>query len=101
MWGSLKGLEPSDSQLDCKSAQQSAAKSVDEFAPDGIDALIVNAGVLGGGFNGLAADSVSSMKENMEVNVYGAINSTNAFLPLLRKKQSVQPESAPVAETVG
>ncbi|KAK4048768.1 hypothetical protein OIV83_004534 [Microbotryomycetes sp. JL201] len=58
------------------------------IANKGIDILINNAGVFHGPlFNGIlgAEDAVSDLTKTMQVNVYGIIHVTKAFLPLLRK----------------
>ncbi|KAM0785978.1 hypothetical protein ACM66B_006796 [Microbotryomycetes sp. NB124-2] len=73
-----------------KSVEDAAAVvSKSDLGKDGIDVLINNAGVLyGPSANGIfgADDAVLDLQKTMDVNVYGVIYVTNAFLPLLRKK---------------
>ncbi|KAM0788643.1 hypothetical protein ACM66B_002746 [Microbotryomycetes sp. NB124-2] len=59
------------------------------IAKDGADYLINNAGVFHGPLlNGIlgAEDPISDLRKQMDVNVYGTLQVTLAFLPLLRKK---------------
>jgi short-subunit dehydrogenase len=50
-----------------------------------VDILINNAGVLVGG-NVEAEDAETSLKQNLEVNLYGVIRLSNKFLPILKSK---------------
>ncbi|KAK4046135.1 hypothetical protein OIV83_006332 [Microbotryomycetes sp. JL201] len=77
--------------ISSKQSAEDAAAAVSELpiGKDGIDFLINNAGVLyGPSLNGLFGypDAVTDLKKQMDVNVYGTIQVTAAFLPLLRKK---------------
>ena len=64
-----------------------AAETVAEAVGDqGLDALVNNAGIGGGG--PLEFIEIDAIKQVFEVNVYGAIRCTQAFLPLLRKGET-------------
>ncbi|KAK4049881.1 hypothetical protein OIO90_005270 [Microbotryomycetes sp. JL221] len=69
-----------------------AAKEVEQLVgSNGIDTLIVNAGIISGGFAGVKhKDAVKWLKSDMEVNVYGLMYTTLAFLPLLEKGNKKQ-----------
>ncbi|KAM0790316.1 hypothetical protein ACM66B_003202 [Microbotryomycetes sp. NB124-2] len=74
---------------DRKSAED-AATAVSELpiAKAGVDFLINNAGIFAGRFsNGIfgVKDPVADLRRMMNVNLYGTIYVTTAFLPLLRK----------------
>ncbi|GAA5933764.1 SDR family oxidoreductase [Sporobolomyces koalae] len=74
---------------DAASAQHAAdelAKS--DFAK--LDAVIANAGVLGGGWKPSTQFSEDDLSYNLKTNLYGVINTINAFLPLLKQGQGKQ-----------
>ncbi|GAA5993387.1 hypothetical protein JCM5350_002159 [Sporobolomyces pararoseus] len=56
----------------------------------GLDVLIANAGVLGGGFKTPLEFSIQDLQYSLDTNLYGVINSIKGFLPLLRKKEKKQ-----------
>ncbi|GAA5912322.1 SDR family oxidoreductase [Sporobolomyces salmoneus] len=56
----------------------------------GLDAVLANAGVLGGGWNKSSEFSEEDLSYNLKTNLYGVINTVNAFLPLLKKGQGKQ-----------
>lgn len=51
----------------------------------GIDILINNAGVLEGGWVNAIKGSIEELQSNMQINLYGVVSTTQAFLPLLLK----------------
>ncbi|GAA5993393.1 hypothetical protein JCM5350_002162 [Sporobolomyces pararoseus] len=51
----------------------------------GIDALLANAGVLGGGMKPSTQFTREDLDYSLETNLFGVVNSVNGFLPLLRK----------------
>lgn len=71
--------------LDVTDAQQiaQAAERVNEIAPDGLDALVNNAGI---GFGGpLELLPIDDLRSQLEVNVLGPVALTQAMLPALRR----------------
>ncbi|KAM0785994.1 hypothetical protein ACM66B_006812 [Microbotryomycetes sp. NB124-2] len=75
-----------------KSVEDAAtAVSKSDLGKDGIDVLINNAGVIHGpSVNGIfgSSDAVSDLQKQIEVNVYGVVHVTAAFLPLLRQNRN-------------
>ncbi|GAA5970797.1 hypothetical protein JCM3765_006309 [Sporobolomyces pararoseus] len=51
----------------------------------GIDGLLANAGVLGGGMKPSTQFTREDLDYSLETNLFGVLNSVNGFLPLLRK----------------
>jgi NAD(P)-dependent dehydrogenase (short-subunit alcohol dehydrogenase family) len=62
-----------------------AAAATFAQAHDSLDALVNNAGVATGGYVPPSAASLADMRAVYDVNVFGAVRVTQAFLPLLRK----------------
>ncbi|SGY14339.1 BQ5605_C010g06146 [Microbotryum silenes-dioicae] len=56
----------------------------------GIDVLINNAGVLYGSWNSPTKSTIQDFRDNFETNVYGVVQATEVFLPLLRKGNKKQ-----------
>ncbi|SCZ89279.1 BZ3500_MvSof-1268-A1-R1_Chr9g10354 [Microbotryum saponariae] len=56
----------------------------------GIDVLINNAGVIYGSWNSPTKSTVQDLRDNFETNVFGVVQATEAFLPLLRKGNKKQ-----------
>ncbi|KAK4050242.1 hypothetical protein OIV83_003563 [Microbotryomycetes sp. JL201] len=86
-------LEIVKHDVSSESSAQEAAKQVEALgiAKNGIDVLINNAGVIDGGFAPvLRPDAVDSLKKELDVNVFGAMYTTQAFLPLLKKGNKKQ-----------
>ncbi|KAM0786296.1 hypothetical protein ACM66B_001774 [Microbotryomycetes sp. NB124-2] len=76
------------SQESAKKAAATLEKSA--LGRDGIHVLISNAGVLLGGLMNCFTereDPISDLRESLEINTIGTLNTILAFLPLLRKKQ--------------
>ncbi|GAA5912311.1 uncharacterized protein JCM6883_003320 [Sporobolomyces salmoneus] len=76
---------------DPKSTQE-AARTLESsgFLMDGVlDALLANAGVLGGGMKTASHDE-EDLTYCLSANLYGVINTVNAFLPFLRKGSKKQ-----------
>ncbi|GAA5933755.1 SDR family oxidoreductase [Sporobolomyces koalae] len=71
-------------------AAQKLAQSGFVSDTEGLDAVLANAGVAAGGFNTATQASTEDLERNLAVNLYGVINTVNAFLPLLRKGQGKQ-----------
>ncbi|GAA6064683.1 hypothetical protein JCM10212_006179 [Sporobolomyces blumeae] len=71
---------------------KAAAKTLEEsgFLSNGLDALLANAGVLGGGWKSSSECSEEDLTYNLKTNLYGVINTVNAFLPLLKQGQGKQ-----------
>ena len=56
---------------------------------EALDALVNNAGIVIGGLNGSPLDEkLETFIETYEVNVFGLVRVTNAFIPLLKKSQA-------------
>ena len=68
------------SDVSVKAAASTFAKS-----SDSLDALVNNAGVATGGYVAPSAASLDDMQALYEVNVFGPVRVTQAFLPFLRK----------------
>ncbi|WP_042421478.1 SDR family NAD(P)-dependent oxidoreductase [Streptacidiphilus anmyonensis] len=75
--------------LDVTDAQSVAAAAKTIEAEGGLDVLVNNAGVEGrlpdGGIVGAADETAESMRALFETNVFGLVQVTHAFLPLLRR----------------
>ncbi|GAA5882931.1 hypothetical protein JCM16303_006656 [Sporobolomyces ruberrimus] len=71
---------------DAKSTKE-AAETLKKsgFLSSGLDAVLANAGVLGGGWKPSSEFSEEDLTYNLTTNLYGVINTVNAFLPLLKK----------------
>ena len=65
----------------------------------GLDVLVNNAGVTGGGVQTPSEVDLDSVRAAVEVNVFGVIRLTNAVLPLLRRSPS--PRIVNMSSTVG
>jgi NAD(P)-dependent dehydrogenase (short-subunit alcohol dehydrogenase family) len=76
-------------QLDVTDAESVAAAAKTIEAAGGLDVLVNNAGVEGrlpdGGIVGAADVTAASMRALFETNVFGLVQVTHAFLPLLRR----------------
>ena len=55
-----------------------------------LDVLINNAGVMSAGFTPALEETLEQFKSTYEVNVYGVVRTTNAFIPLLKKSTSAR-----------
>ncbi len=66
-------------------ASVKAAAATYARANDTLDALVNNAGVATGGYAAPSEASLDDMRAVYEVNVFGPVRVTQAFLPLLRK----------------
>ncbi|KAI8137113.1 4-dihydrotrisporin dehydrogenase [Fennellomyces sp. T-0311] len=68
---------------------KTAAEKIHQLAPDGIDVLINNAGIGGGGHQYNATNTTADeYVQVFETNVVGTSNVTQALLPLLRKRKT-------------
>ncbi|GAA5990058.1 hypothetical protein JCM5350_003427 [Sporobolomyces pararoseus] len=56
----------------------------------GLDVVIANAGVAGGGFKSSTQFSEEELQLSVSTNLFGVVNTVNAFLPLLRKGEKKQ-----------
>lgn len=65
---------------------RNAVQHLSEEHPDGIVALINNAGINVGPYP-IEYANMSAVRNQFDVNLFGQIQTTQAFLPLLRKKQ--------------
>ncbi|GAA5850974.1 hypothetical protein JCM3766R1_003963 [Sporobolomyces carnicolor] len=78
---------------DAQSTQE-AAKALEQsgFLSEGkeLDAVLANAGVLGGGWKPSSQFSKDDLDYNLGTNLYGVVNTVNAFLPLLKKGNGKQ-----------
>lgn len=75
------------------SSTQEAAQTLDKsgfISASGLDTVIANAGVLGGGWKSSSQFSEEDLTYNLKTNLYGVINTINAFLPLLKKGKGKQ-----------
>lgn len=52
-----------------------------------LDVLVNNAGIVGGGSKGPLEESIEESKATFEVNVFGAIRTTDAFIDLLKRSK--------------
>lgn len=66
-------------------ASVKAAAAAFGAASDTLDALVNNAGVSTGGYAAPSAASIDDMRALYDVNVFGPVRVTQAFLPFLRK----------------
>ncbi|GAA5882930.1 hypothetical protein JCM16303_006655 [Sporobolomyces ruberrimus] len=77
---------------DSKSTQE-AAKTLESsgfLGSNGLDVVIANAGVAGGGGKSATQFTDEDLHYNLSTNLYGVINTVNAFLPFLRQGQKKQ-----------
>ncbi|GAA5970774.1 hypothetical protein JCM3765_006304, partial [Sporobolomyces pararoseus] len=77
---------------DSKSTQE-AAETLEKsgfISESGLDCVIANAGVLGGGWKSSSQFSEEDLTYNLKTNLYGVINTINAFLPILKKGKGKQ-----------
>jgi len=74
-----------------------AARLVEERG--GLDVLVNNAGVVGGGSQQPSTADLEGMRTAVETNVFGVVRVTNAFLPLLRR--SASPRIVNMSSSVG
>ena len=83
-----EGLEAHALQIDVTDdASVAAAADALTRETDRLDALVNNAGI-SAGWGPPSQDGVASVRALYEVNVFGAIRATHAFLPLLRASRS-------------
>jgi NAD(P)-dependent dehydrogenase (short-subunit alcohol dehydrogenase family) len=66
---------------------------------DRLDVLVNNAGVTGGPEQAPTTVAIDTLREAVEVNVFGVVRVTNAVLPLLRR--SAHPRIVTVSSSVG
>ncbi|KAM0786297.1 hypothetical protein ACM66B_001775 [Microbotryomycetes sp. NB124-2] len=88
-----KRLEIVKHDVTSESSAKEAAKQVEQLdiGKNGVDVLINNAGVIEGGFQPvLRPGAVDGLKKELEVNVFGAMYTTEAFVPLLQKGNKKQ-----------
>jgi NAD(P)-dependent dehydrogenase (short-subunit alcohol dehydrogenase family) len=82
---------------DAKSVKGAAAKLASKI--DALDILINNAGISGSQSQNISACDMSMLKEVFNTNYFGAIQTTQAMLPLLEK--SLQPVIVNVSSELG
>jgi len=81
-----EGLEARVLALDVASdASVKAAAETYAKTSDTLDALVNNAGIASGGYTPPTAASLADMRAVYEVNVFGPVRVTQAFVPFLRK----------------
>jgi NAD(P)-dependent dehydrogenase (short-subunit alcohol dehydrogenase family) len=81
-----EGLDAHVLALDVTSdASVKAAAATYAKTSDTLDALVNNAGIATGGYTTPSAASLDDMRAIYEVNVFGAVRVTQAFVPFLRK----------------
>jgi NAD(P)-dependent dehydrogenase (short-subunit alcohol dehydrogenase family) len=99
----LKRLNISNVELlqidvsDLASVKEAASKLASKI--DALDILINNAGVAGGQPQNMSACDISLLKEVFDTNYFGAIQTTQAMLPLLEK--AIQPVIVNVSSELG
>lgn len=76
-----------------------AAAELIEREAGGLDVLVNNAGVTGGGAQQPTNADIAAMREAVETNVFGVVRVTNAMLPMLRRAAS--PRIVNVSSSVG
>ena len=67
------------------SVKQAAATLATKISA--LDVLINNAGILAGGTKGPFEETIQETKDTFEVNVFGVIRTTNAFVELVKKSK--------------
>jgi NAD(P)-dependent dehydrogenase (short-subunit alcohol dehydrogenase family) len=86
-----EGIDAHFVQLDIteEDSVRAAVAHIEQHAPH-LDVLVNNAGV--GGSMGIqpSAESVDDIREIFEINLFGTIRATQAFLPLLRRSASAR-----------
>ncbi len=83
-----EGLEAHDLRIDvADDASVAAAAGALAKETDRLDALVNNAGI-STGWTPPSEDTIANVRAIYEVNVFGAIRATHAFLPLLRASPS-------------
>ncbi|HWT93096.1 MAG TPA: SDR family oxidoreductase [Solirubrobacteraceae bacterium] len=80
-------------------ASVAAAAETVEREVGRLDALVNNAGITGNGSQTPTTVDLNVVREAVDVNVFGVIRTTNAFLPLLRRSPS--PRIVNMSSTVG
>ena len=94
-----EGLDVRALQIDvADDASVAAAAATLAKEPDRLDALVNNAGI-SAGWGPPSEDTISSVRSLYEVNVFGAIRATLAFLPLL--KASGAPRIVMISSSLG
>ena len=85
------GIEAHPVELDVTDAAsvQAAASAVAEQAGQ-LDVLVNNAGINLGNYPPASEESVADIQAMFDVNVFGAVRVTQAFLPLLRKSKGAR-----------
>jgi NAD(P)-dependent dehydrogenase (short-subunit alcohol dehydrogenase family) len=81
-----EGIDAHAVQLDITDAASiQAAVSHIEAENGSLDVLVNNAGVGSGLMSPASTESLAEIRDNFEVNFFGTVQATQAFLPLLRK----------------
>ncbi|OON76684.1 SDR family oxidoreductase [Streptomyces tsukubensis] len=80
-------------------ASVAAAARLIEEAEGGLDVLVNNAGITGGGPQEPSTVDLAKVRAAVETNVFGVIRVTNAMLPMLRR--SASPRIVNVSSSVG
>ncbi|GAA5838151.1 hypothetical protein JCM5353_001513 [Sporobolomyces roseus] len=84
---------------------QAAAKELTQsgFLTEGkgLDAVLANAGVLGGGWKSSSQFSEEDLSYNLKTNLYGVVNTINAFLPLLKENKQGKKQIFVTSSTLG
>ena len=70
-------------------SDDSVAKAAETLATKipALDVLVNNAGITAAGFVPALQETLEQMKSTYEVNVFGVVRVTNAFIPLLKKSK--------------
>ncbi|MFE9728022.1 SDR family oxidoreductase [Streptomyces sp. NPDC005794] len=80
-------------------ASVAAAAGLTEAAAGGLDVLVNNAGITGGGPQEPSTVDLARLRAAVDTNVFGVIRVTNAMLPMLRR--SASPRIVNVSSSVG
>jgi len=83
-----QGIDAHALLLDVTSVQAAAGRLGE--ATEKLDVLINNAGISIGGFEPASETDVEAMRAMFEVNTFGPVRVTKAFLPLLRKAKGAR-----------
>ncbi|GAA6024383.1 hypothetical protein JCM11491_001113 [Sporobolomyces phaffii] len=66
-----------------------------------LDAVLANAGVLGGGWKASSEFSEEDLTYNLTTNLYGVVNTVNAFLPFLERGDGNKKQIFVTSSTLG